>query len=211
MLYEPFIDRTYFEGELTIGQVSQQEVEEELKLFIRKYEFEFLIKLLGKPLYEAFYAGMQGDTVEARWKALAYGKDFNVTASLLNGYYDYGFYSEGTPVSFRGLLRNPESDLDVSFLSASYGATSPIAKYIYYWWMRAKATSTGGVGESIQETNAGKTVSNSAKMTRYWNEMHDEVVRFYLFLDMNIADYPESNLGAQHRYYPGLINQFNFL
>jgi hypothetical protein len=221
-IYAPLIDRSYFEGELNIGQVNQQEVEDELVEFIRRHEYDFMVKLMGLPLYNAFYAGMQGSVIDTRWQVMAYGKFFvldstkvktGIVRDSLNRWWSIpdDNYFDKMPVSYRGLLKRPNNTLNDELLNSGYGPTSPIAKYVYYWWMRSHATSSGGVGESIQKTHNGTTVSNTQKMCQFWNEMRQSVLDFYYFLDMNIADYPEYDIDPSGRFSPGTINQFNFL
>jgi len=221
-LYEPFIDRTYFIGPITIGQVDQQAVEDELNLFIRKHEYEFLVQLLGLPLYKSFYEGMQGNAVDERWKAMAYGSFFLLDVNTVKTGYKrnsmggsycipVGEYYDQMPVSYKGLVKRPDGDENTDFLSAGYGAESPIAKYVYYYWMMSHASVSGGTGESIQQVQNGQAITNNRKMINAWNEMCNEVETFYFFLDMHIADYPEFNLIPDARFSPLPINEFNLL
>jgi hypothetical protein len=165
---------------------------------------------------------MQQSTIDARWQLMAYGIDFlldinkvktGVYRDDLNRWWNIpdDNYFDSMPVNYRGLLKRPNTDANTDLLNSGYGASSPIAKYIYYYWMRNHASSSGGVGEAIQQTNNGTTISNTAKICQFWNEMRREVLNFYYFLDMNIADYPEFNLTENGRLAPGVINQFNFL
>lgn len=221
-LYEPLIDSTYFTGEFTIGQLEQQAVQDELMYYIRMHEYNFLTALLGKALYEAFYAGMQGTTVDERWQRMAYGISFVLDASLVKtGVQIDGFgnsiqiprfrYEDKMNVNYHGLLKRANSTTDTEFVNDGYGAASPIAKYIYYWWMRSHVTASGGATESAQQVHNGTAVINNQKMIRAYNEMCVEVFQFYLFLDMNIVDYPEFELEPNARYCPKQINEFNFL
>jgi hypothetical protein len=222
MQYEPLLNRTYFEGELNIGQVDQQQVEDELLQFIRKHEYDFVVKLLGLPLYEALYAALDQPTPPARFQSMAYGKFFFIDqVKVKTGTYCDALgrihtfprqrYFDKMPVNYRGLLKRVNSDTNLELLNDGYGASSPIAKYVYRHWMIAHATSSGGAGENIQQTHNGVVVSNSYKIEEVWNEMCTEVENFYFFLDMNIADYPEFNLPDDGRFHPRPINRFNLL
>lgn len=221
-LYETLLDRTYFTGEYNIGQVDLLAVEDELKLFIRKYEYDFLVKLMGLPLYEAFYAGMKGTTPAQKWLDMAYGKFFLLDASLVKTGSRVDLlgrilcipgepYYDKMPVNYRGLLKRMDDTDDESILNSGYGAISPIAKFIYYYWMKSHASFSGGAGESIPDVHNAAVITNSQKMCRAWNEMCKEVITFYHFLDMNIADYGEFNLEPDGRFAPVPINTFNFL
>lgn len=75
----PFIDASYFVGNLNIPNTDQQAVAEALSLFILKYEPEFLQKLLGYPLYKAFINGMNvvaPATPAQRYLDILYGKEY---------------------------------------------------------------------------------------------------------------------------------------
>jgi hypothetical protein len=221
-LYQTLVNRLYFDGEYTIGQSEQPAVEAELNLFIRRYEYDFLVQLLGLPLYEAFYAGMQGDEPATRWLEMAYGKAFLLDAASVKtgckvdamgrvkAIPSLPFFDKMN-VNYRGLLNAPEDLADPSLLHAGYGATSPIAKYIYYHWMKSHATTTGGSGESTAAVHNATPIANTQKMCRAYNEMCKEVIDFYHFLDMYIMNYPEFDLEPNSRFAPAPINQYNFL
>lgn len=52
---------------------------------------------------------------------------------------------------------------------------SPIANYVYWFFMYNNATQTSGVGEIIANTENSMVVSPITKMVRAWNEMCDFV------------------------------------
>jgi L-rhamnose mutarotase len=52
---------------------------------------------------------------------------------------------------------------------------SPIANYVYYFYMRDGASSTTDVGETIAKTENSSVISPARKMVRAWNEMCDFV------------------------------------
>lgn len=52
---------------------------------------------------------------------------------------------------------------------------SPIANYVYYFYMRDGASSTTDVGETIAKTENSTVISPARKMVRAWNEMCDFV------------------------------------
>lgn len=220
MPYEPLIDRTYFTAELNIGQVDQPSVEEELKEYIRKYEHEFLTKVMGKELYLAFYQGMQGQIVADRWKTMAYGSSFILDASKVKTgvtvtgtgqlrTIPYFRYYDKMNVDYRGFLKRANSNTATDFVNDGYGASSPISRYVYYWYMRYRITLTGGAGESNQQVHNGQAVNNNQKMVWAWNQMCEEVFHFYLFVDMNRALYPEYVQEPDNRFCPVPINEFN--
>ncbi len=217
---QSLINITYFTGRLSIGQVSQLEVQEELKEYIAHYEYDFLIKLLGKALYEVFYNEMQG-TATTRAKAIAYGSTFLLDTTKVKRTVKVdkldnaiitpnNFWNNNRQILYAGLLKSPDDDTSTNFIS-SYSFYSPIAKYIYYHWNKSHNVNIGGVGANVQQTHNGLTVNNSENMVMLWNEMKQEVEDFYYFLDMNIADYPEFNLPLNDRLTPEFLNKYNFL
>lgn len=78
-----FLDGTYFQGNLTLPQYGRQpksavkgEIgalltqtvgEQTLEWFIARYEGEFLVKLLGLPLYEAWIGGLAAESPAQIW------------------------------------------------------------------------------------------------------------------------------------------------
>lgn len=210
-LYEPFINDAYFQGELTLGQLDYQSMSDELKLFIIKYEREFLMALLGRPLYEAFYTESQTDPLPARWVPFSYGKTFLLDVQKVKtgthidalGRYcqipDCQFYDKMQLV-YNGLLKGEESNANIDLLSnSSYGYDSPIAKYIYINWEHAHKTHTMGVGEVAATSSNGHVTTNVYKVNQVMNDLKKDVENFYFFLDMNITNYPEFNLEPNNR------------
>lgn len=60
---------------------------------------------------------------------------------------------------------------------------SPIAAYVYYWYMRDQATVTTGVGEAVPNTDNAQRASAMQKMVSAWNEMCYEVASLHTFLN----------------------------
>lgn len=71
---------------------------------------------------------------------------------------------------------------------------SPVANYIYYWYMRNAASKTTGTGEKV--VKAENAVDNSAhlKAMRAWNEM--------VSMNKKIVDYLSSTIEAYEKLYP---------
>lgn len=78
-----YLTNAYFQGliylpnlaidrpsQVGIGQALVTVAESSLDYFIQEYEREFLIKLLGIRLYDAFVAGMSGQDDKGKWEAL---------------------------------------------------------------------------------------------------------------------------------------------
>ena len=63
-------DATYFQGELNIPNTDQLSVQQNLGIFIDKYENQYLDLLLGSDLRAAFLAGLALDPVPQQWTDL---------------------------------------------------------------------------------------------------------------------------------------------
>lgn len=105
------------------------------------------------------------------------------------------FTSEDTyfllPVSAFGISATPTNALFKEGL---------IACYVYYWYMRNKATSTTGVGETISKTDNATRVSPAFKMSTAWNKMVGWISDLFVFLNDNKATYPEWELGRVYSF-----------
>lgn len=64
------INVSYFHGELTIAQITETSVRNDVTSFIAKYSNELVELLLGKPLYDAYVTGMTAGVPDAKWVAL---------------------------------------------------------------------------------------------------------------------------------------------
>lgn len=193
MRYEPLINRSYFQGPLTIGQSDSDAVADELQLFIEDYEPQFLLKLMGRTLYDAFYEGMRGEDPDQRWIKLSRGASFTFDPGL-SGYGGGGCTQQ---VEFYGLL--------------SEGFSNPIASYVFYWWERFHQVATGGLGKSVQQVVNGVRTNDAHAISAIWNQMGTVILAFYLFIDMNRADYPEFDLPHDQWWFPGIMDPFNIV
>ena len=73
------IDITYFFGDILIGQLSEQSVQDKVNLFINQYEPEILKGLLGYETYKL----MSATTPEERFNELKNGAEFTDEKGLL--------------------------------------------------------------------------------------------------------------------------------
>lgn len=124
-----FLDKTYFQGELYLPNLGigdcaagasplgveamiQSVGENTLEWFVEKYEREFLLRLLGKPLYDAFVAGMGEAEPEARWvvlKEAIYHKGERFSFSPAANYVFYWVSRRGrTQTSINGEVRGEQ-------------------------------------------------------------------------------------------------------
>jgi hypothetical protein len=163
----PLIDQTYFVGELNIPDAPKAEVLERLSFLIAKYEEELLRASLGNDLYLAFITGTVGKLeadIDQKWKNLRDGKDYTDLT--------------GRSANWIGLRKGSTKQ-------------SMIANYVYYFWLRDRASRTSAVGETRGLSKTEENVSPGTKMARAWNEMVRWISDLVKFLDANRVDYPE--------------------
>jgi hypothetical protein len=87
-----FIDTTYFVGEILIPNLTGVSPViagnvEEVTRFIKKYEPDYLLNVLGEELYDALKTGLAANPIEAKWTVLK-NKFINadIPASPIAGY-----------------------------------------------------------------------------------------------------------------------------
>jgi hypothetical protein len=160
------IDRTYFIGELNIPNTSNAAVGSLLDLFIEKYEAKFLTEVLGYELYNAFKAGLLEEPIPQKWTDLKNGVEYTDQT--------------GRTRLWPGLITQPPADKQ-----------SPIANYVYYWYIRNNHSQTAAMGEVKSQNENAVTHSPALKMTRAWNEMSGWVCDLKDYLDSKKSDYPE--------------------
>jgi hypothetical protein len=78
-------------------------------------------------------------------------------------------------------------------INTSTGAAkqSPIANYVYYWYIRNNYSQTSAMGEVKSKTENADRHTPGLKMTKAWNEMSDWVWELRDYLDSKKTDYPE--------------------
>jgi hypothetical protein len=157
------IDSTYFTGNLTIAQISQPEVSDDLDLLIEREEPKYLKLLLGLGFYNAFIAGIDPISgAEQRWLDLLYGVEFEYNG---RDYQWIGF----------------ETDTK----------QSPIANYVYTEYLKNLVETMTGVGTVKPATENGSLAFASPKIVRAWNEMVEWQKGLILYLRENRIIYPE--------------------
>lgn len=73
------IDSSYFTGTLTIPQLGQSSVIDDLNIFIERNEPLFLQAALGYELWQDFFDGLNADPIDPIWTNLRDGVDFQNT------------------------------------------------------------------------------------------------------------------------------------
>lgn len=91
------IDASYFIGELDIPNTDTLPVQENLAIFINKYERKFLRTILGNVLYAQYIAGLTEDPVDPKWTALQDQlRDVTTKVSPISNYIYFFFVRDKT-------------------------------------------------------------------------------------------------------------------
>ena len=147
------IDYTYFAGDINIAQLGQQAVQDNLQVFIEKYEPSLLQELLGYQLYTDFIAGLEVDPIDQKWIDLRDGVEYT------------GKHGKTKWIG----LANKKRSL--------------IANYVYYQYMRGEAEITVGSGVVTPDVENATRVSPINLQVRAWNEMVDLNIELLKYLD----------------------------
>lgn len=97
------VNSSYFVGPLTIAQLTEPSVVSNLNYFIAKHADEVIELLLGKPLFDAYVAGMTGSLpYDAKWVTLD-GKLYDSTNKISPAAnYVYFFYQRNLATETTG-------------------------------------------------------------------------------------------------------------
>lgn len=156
------IDSTYFRGRLALSQVGNPQGLIIVNQFIADYEDEFLQCVLGFDLWNAFLAGIDDSNPEDRWLWLLNGQ--NYTWKGCNG-------------SWTGFSNDVRR--------------SPIANFVYFQFIDAKATDYVLTGNVVSDTENNRTVNIADRQVDTWNAMVEMNLNLLRFLNANKALYPE--------------------
>ncbi|MBA3971804.1 MAG: hypothetical protein H0X46_06600 [Bacteroidetes bacterium] len=180
----PIIDTSYFQNELSIGQITSPSVIAAVALYIEKYEEEYLSNMLGYELYKEYKAGIAVlPTPLVIWTNLRDGVEYT--------YYDSLTKWKGLKFTTGTLKR------------------SPIANYVYYNYLKDTVSFTMGSGEVKPQSTAVVNVSPMSKMVRAWNEMVDWNRELIEYLDANETLYTGYEYSYARDYLLRPINSFN--
>lgn len=145
------LDRSYFRGELALPQLAttsapasglaslatQTVGENTLEWFIAQYEEEFLRKLLGDKLYDAYYTGLKAETpldiwidLDNRIYIVKNGCKFSPAANYV---YFYAMQTAGTQPSMTGEVRHkPDFSVAETHKRKMVAAWNNMANAAYY-------------------------------------------------------------------------------
>jgi hypothetical protein len=87
------IDSSYFIGPLTVAQLGQPAVANNLQLFINRAEPQFLEAALGYDLWQDFLTGLAQPVIDPRWLALLNGVQFKSVSNWPNWYMGFNMYN----------------------------------------------------------------------------------------------------------------------
>lgn len=174
------IDTSYFYEDLAIAQVTSPAVKAAVNRFIAIYEPKLLQALLGYELYKAYKAGIAEDPINTKWTALRDGAEYTNRFNRLD--------------KWEGLIRTVVAPVEAVIGPPAVDAIpgqyqSPIANFVYYWYMRSNATTTAGGGEA--ENNVAVKASPATKMMRAWNQMVKWNWELMEYLQSNADLYPD--------------------
>ncbi len=180
----PFIDGTYFIGDLDIPNTDKDYVAERIDWCINQYEPEFLQKILGYALYKAFVNGVNiSTTTPADPDETENTSEDESTVNADQRWLDLRDGVEYTDLV--GELRRWKG-LIITDKKSSF-----IANYVYYWYRRGTATQTTGIGEVAANAENSVNVPPVQKMVTAWNKMVDWIKELVAFLDAKVETYPE--------------------
>jgi hypothetical protein len=182
------IDRTYFVGDLNIPNVGTPAIGELVDWFIAKYEPLFLRNVLGYELSKAFLAGLNEYMVDQKWTDLLEGVEYTDTQSKVRTW-------QGIVAEYPSLIGNQ----------------SPIANYVYYWFVQNNHSQTAAMGEVKSQNENAAAYNPGQKMVRAWNEMSKWIVELADYLNAKKDIYTEWEKQDEWRMLNKfrLINEFN--
>lgn len=176
------INSSYFIGERNIPNVDYPDVGSAVGNLLNKYEPEYLKALLGYELFLLFEAGLAEATPAAKWTEIRNGIQFTML--------------DGRLTKWKGLVDTETFQ-------------SPIADYVYYWWLRNNVSQTAEMGEVRGKAENAVNVSPKFKMCKAWNDMVDKSLVLYEFLLVNNTVYPELQKHSGSRELRLLLTRIN--
>lgn len=180
----PLIDIKYFVGKLNIPNTGTGgPIDTQLKYFIQEHEIEFLRSALGIALCKAFITalgvadgdytnvndGVAADSIDQKWKDLLNGKEYTDLSNRAQKWNGLISISDGSRTTLK----------------------SPIANYVYFYFMRENVTPTTSVGVVQGVAENAQVISPKQKLCNAWNSMAEEMEQLIRFLRNNQTVYPE--------------------
>lgn len=174
------INPSYFIGHLTIAQLGETTVQNDLNLLINQKEPLFLQAALGYDLYDDFMTGLSQSVVDPIWIALRDGIKFTTVNNWPAWYWGYtwfdrswymasrrtekfvGFANSSTPVNNSSSLQNPLP------LVVDSGVNNPVGGQTVFnlsslagsqYWIELRGFGSLNIGIDATITNNGQTIT----------------------------------------------------
>lgn len=181
----PIITKSYFDtAERNIPNTNYAEVSSRIDSLIAVREKEYLLAVFGYEMYVLLIADLV--TPATRFANIINGVEFT---------------------ALDGRLKKWEGLINVSTLQ------SPIADYVYYWYLRDSVNNMTGPGMVQAMMENATPVSSVKQQARVYNNMVDKTILLIEFLRANYTVYPEWQLHSgtyQVSRFMQKINAFNF-
>jgi hypothetical protein len=176
------VNSSFFVANRTVAQLSENSVRLNLETFIKRFQYDYLTRVMGLTLYKLFEAEYTGGPIPQKWKDLVDGAEF-----------DY----KGAVCVWPGLANQTFK-------------TSPIADYVYYHYHRDQATTVVGSGTMVPNVENGEVVVNRGRMVDAWNAARKGAQLLEMFLQSRPDDYPNyDGVSEENRQYFTAINILN--
>jgi hypothetical protein len=174
------ISSSYFIGLNDIPNSEHDDVKSMIDHLIAVYENEYLETMLGYELLKKFNAGVLASN--PIYLDLKNGKEFTGLDGRLKKW--HGFVDT------------------VTFLS-------PVADYIYWYYLKRSVTQTAGLGEVTANAQNAANASPKFKMCDAHNRMVEKNKILHEFLTANYTDYPEYHLNSFDIEHYSLLTKIN--
>lgn len=185
------INPSYFTGQLAIAQRGQPQVADDIQSYIDRCEQEFLSAALGYDLMVDFYAGLKLNPVPSQWLELKNGVVFKNTSGW------WPAFGAGN-MNMRPFYNNNQNMNWYGFAANKPGTPSPLASYVYYEYMRDLNIQNSGIGFVKAKGEGSVTGNPYLKLVDRWNNMCDNIMTLWFFLETRGASiyssYNQNNL-----------------
>lgn len=179
---ENLINSSFFVANRTIAQLSENSVRTNLELFIKRFQYDYLTRVMGLTLYKLFEAEYVGENKPQKWVDLVNGVEF----------------------TYRGALCVWPGLANQTF------KTSPIADYVYYYYQRDKVTAVVGSGTMVPNVENGEVVVNRGRMVDAFNAAVKGAQLLEMYLLSRPTDYPEyPGVSDANKYHFTPVNLLN--
>lgn len=120
------INSSYFVGPLTIAQLGQQSVLDNLNLFINRAEPQLLEAALGYDLWQDFITGLQQPVIDPKWLALRDGVTFKSVSSWPSWFYGFTWFNRYYWLNSQRSMRWPGFASPLSFTGPVNGLSTVV-------------------------------------------------------------------------------------